>query len=171
MRLLPIQILVVLLFSSALHTGLYAQEKQLVKLLNKALKEEVKMQKKNPDNYCGELFEVIAPYSIKGTKLSVTIKKQLPEEDATITETHEVVLDSIVHIVKDINILFETWPDAVTVTRHTVYKNAPAVTGVFKSDLFFLQLCHEKNNETFADELIKTFKKEGYTIKKRHWYD
>ncbi len=171
MRLFHIQILVVLFFTAALHTELYAQEKQLVKVLNKALREEVKVQKKDPGNYCGELFEVVAPYSINGTKLSVTIKKQLPEEEGYITETHEVVLDSIVHIVKDINILFETWPGAVTVTRHTIYKNAPATTEVFGSALFFLQLCHEKNNEIFADELIKAFKKEGYTIKKSHWYD
>jgi hypothetical protein len=155
----------------ALSGDLFAQGETITKVLNKALKDERKMQQKDPGNYCGELFDIVLPYQIGGNKLSVTIKKRLPENVGYLTEVYEVVLDSVVNIVKDINILFETFPDAVTLTRHTVYTNAPATTEVFKSALFFLQLCHEKNNEAFADKLINAFQKEGYTLKKSHWYD
>ena len=170
MKLHP-ALFLVLLNGVCLGTTLYAQEKNIVKLLNQALNAEKKIQGKDPANYCGQPFDIITPYHITGKKLSVTVKRQLQEEDAVETETCEVALDSVVNIVKDINILFETWPRAAVVTRHTVYKNAPAKTEVFKSDLYFLQLCYEKNNEAFADALIKAFQKAGYTLKKRHWYD
>lgn len=155
----------------ALSADLFAQGKTITKVLNKALRDERKVQQKDPGNYCGELFDIVLPYQIQGNKLSLTIKKTLPENEGYLTEVYEVLLDSVVNIVKDINILFETLPGAVTLTQHTVYTNAPATTEVFKSALFFLQLCHEKNNEAFADKLIDAFKKDGYTLKKSHWYD
>lgn len=163
--------LVLLVGCTCCRMSLYAQERNIVKVLNKALRAEKKVQEKDSGNYCGQPFDIITPYQITGKRLSVTIKRQLPEEDAIVTETYEVALDSVINIVKDINILFETWPESAIITRHTVYKNEPAKTDVFKTNLFFLQLCHETNNEAFADALIKAFQKAGYALKKRHWYD
>ena len=41
----------------------------------------------------------------------------------------------------------------------------------YRTDLFFLHLREEKNNEDFADELMKTFNETGNFVEKGIWAD
>lgn len=79
----------------------------------------------------------------------------------------EVALDKIKRIVKDINIIFETERNAVITTA----TDSDGVSDIRTGDLFFLQLSYQEHNEYLAGELIKAFKKAGFTIEKGYWYD
>lgn len=41
----------------------------------------------------------------------------------------------------------------------------------YNTDQFFLHLREEKNNEHFADQIVKIFKKAGYLLEKGIWAD
>ncbi|MEG2333427.1 hypothetical protein [Chryseobacterium sp.] len=165
----------------------YSQNNKLVKLLNKELKKELKRIEKNPD---AEKFEVVQFYQLQDSIvvmeeyqedpqtirrilqadlkiLSVEIKKKNESTGKFYTEKQEVNLGAIEKVQKDINILFTTQKNAVLVT--TINENGEKES--YKIDQFFLQLNQEKNNEDFADMLIKYFRKSGYFVEKGVWAD
>lgn len=142
-----------------------AQEKEIVSVLNRELKNEIRRQKNDPENYPGIRFAFLRPYHIDAQTISISVRKK-GNDNLYYTEKQEVALEKISAIVKDINVIFETEPDAVTVT--TTIGNKVTTR---RSDLFFLYLSSEKQNEKLADKLVQLFQKTGYTITKGHWYD
>lgn len=167
----------------------FSQTSEIVKILNLELKKEIKAQKEDCWNYIGEKFEVVKNFSIKDSVLiisainyegkevgemqttmkilSIEVKKKSDYGEDFYTEKQEVDLQKIKALVKDINIIFETEPDAVkiTQTKENGEKN------IRTSDMFFLQLSYEKQNEYLADDLVEVFRMAGYTIEKGFWYD
>lgn len=148
-----------------------AQKNPVTRVLNKALLEEQKRQKQNPANYCGGIYEIIKGYHILNDSLQIQLKQALIYEEGYEMATYTVALKDVRAIAKDINILLETHKDAVKMVSHVFYKNGTDTVTTNYSSLYFLHLCDEKNNENFADELVRAFKKLGITIIKSHWYD
>ncbi|WP_113664320.1 hypothetical protein [Pedobacter nanyangensis] len=167
----------------------FCQTDEIVRILNRELQNEIRTQKEDTLNYQGEKFEVLKKFSVKDSVLQVVTIKADGTEDALVqttmkilslevrkknyygkdfyTEKQEVDLSNIKAVIKDINIIFETEPDAVTITR----TDENGEKNVFAKNLFFLQLCYEKQNEHLASELISAFEKAGCEIKKGSWYD
>lgn len=150
-----------------------SQVQKIVKILNRELQKEVKAQQKDSSNYYGERFEVIKQYRIKDTSdgnlnvLVLEIKKKDTYSNTYYTIQQEIDLSKIKTIVKDINIIFGTEPNASKVTEVDENGKESISTG----DMYFLNLSYEKKNERLANELIQAFKKAGYSIKKEYWYD
>jgi len=156
--------------SLLLSVTLSSQEQKILKILNRELQKEVRAQQDASDYY-GEAFEVVKPYSIKdslgGKFLTLEIKKQNYYNKTFYTIRQETELSKIKTIVKDINVIFDTEPDAVTITE----TEENGKKHIYTENMFFLRLSHEKKNDKLGKELVKAFKKSGYTIKKEFWYD
>lgn len=148
----------------------FSQQQEIVKILNKELKKEISHQFKDPD-FSGDTLWVVTPYRIDSNVLSVTIRKKDPYDGKYYTEKQEIALDKIKSIVKDINVIFEAEGDAVRITQTATDTDGPPAAETRYYNLFFLQLSYEKQNEALADKLVKAFKKAGFTIEKRFWYD
>lgn len=182
---LKLKILLVIFLLPSVFT--FSQKENLVKFLNKELKKELKRIDKNPN---AEKFEVIQFYQLRDSVivmeeyqedpqavrrimradlkiLSVEIKKKNEYTGKYYTEKQEVSLGTIEKIQKDINILFTTEKDAVLVT--TLNENGEKE--IYRTDQFFLHLNQEKNNEHFADELVKKFNATGNFVEKGIWAD
>lgn len=99
--------------------------------------------------------------------LVLYIRQPGSESNPAYWQQQEVDLRKIQRVVKDINVIFETLPDAVVTT--TTDHNGSVRTGT--GDMFFLHLSYREHNEDVAKELIKTFKKAGITIEKGYWHD
>ena len=156
-------ILLLLLFIS---TSVLAQKQnEIEKLLNKELNNELK--RISNSSYYGDTLIVIQPFKIENNVLSLTVKKKSYYDNSFYTERQEVALDKITTILKDINVIFETVEDAVTITQ----TNTDGEVSIKNYNLFFLQLSAEKNNEDLGQSIVKVFKKSGYTIEKTYWYD
>lgn len=165
----------------------YSQNNKLVKLLNKELKKELKRIDKNPE---AEKFEVVQFYQLRDSVavmeeyqedpqatrrilqadlkiLSIEIKKKNESTGKFYTEKQEVNLGTIEKIQKDIIILFTTQKNAVLVT--IINENGEKES--YRTDQFFLHLKQQKNNEDFADELVKKFNATGNFLEKGIWAD
>lgn len=154
-----LKLFITVVLSSVFSATLPAQENTIVKILNRELKKE-------------EGPEVVQPYAISEKKiLSVEIKTRLYDGDSYQVEKQEVVLSEIKSVGKDINIIFETAPEAVITTR-TIFKDGKIFqTSVQRGDLFFTGISREQQNEWLGNELLKAFKKSGYPLTKKYWYD
>jgi hypothetical protein len=84
----------------------------------------------------------------------------------------EVPLGKITGFVKDVNVIFETEPGAVTVT---VQKFSEAGVLLNKEtsnyNLFITEICKDQDNENFRDKILQSFEKTGYDIESRFWAD
>ena len=165
----------------------YSQNNKLIKLLNTELNKELKRIEKNSE---AEKFEVVQFYNLRDSIvvmeeykedpqamrrilqadlkiLSVEIKKKNESTGKFYTEKQEVSLGEIQKIQKDINILFTTTSNAVLVTAF----DEKGEKETYRTDQFFLHLNQEKNNEHFADELVKKFNATGNFVEKGIWAD
>lgn len=163
----PILFILYLLLSSLF---CFAQQQEIVKILNQELKKEIRRQQQMP-NFDGDTLVLVQPYRLNGHVLSVAVRRKNYSEDKYYTEKQEVALDKITTVVKDINVIFETETDAVTITDSTGNATGLPDISTRKYNLFFLHLSYEKQNEALAAKLIKAFKKAGYIIEKRFWAD
>ncbi|RMZ58146.1 hypothetical protein D1632_17825 [Chryseobacterium nematophagum] len=144
-----------------------AQEKALIKLLNRELKKEVKNQLKSP-NFNGDTISIVQEFNIDNkNNLTFQIKKTSPYFKGYQIIKQEVPLAKIRNIGKDIQIILEAEPNTVITTTVDQTQQQQTITG----SLFFLYLSHEKENEDLGHTLQKTFKKAGYIIGKEYWYD
>jgi len=166
-----------------------SQTSEIVKILNLQLKKETKAQKEDRGNYNAEKFEVQKNFSIKDSILTITainsegkevgemqttmkilsieVKKKSDYGEDFYTERQEVDLQKIKAVAKDINVIFETEPDAVKITQ----TKENGEKSIRTSDMFFLQLSYEKQNEYLAEYLVEAFKKAKYAIQKGFWHD
>lgn len=147
----------------------FPQQTEIVKILNKELDKETRLRLKDPDLSADTLW-VITPYRIDSNVLSVTVKIK-DYDNKYYTEKQEIALNKIKAVVKDINVIFETEPDAVRITQQPQDAAATEPAEIRYSNLFFLHLYAEKQNEALANKLVKAFGKAGLKIEKRFWYD
>lgn len=144
----------------------FSQTTKIIKILNKEIGKEITAQK-DTVNYFGEKFDVIKNFSLENNVLSITLKRKSYYGEDFYNEIRQVELCKIKRIVKDINIIFETEPNAVKITQINAHGEKSEKT----TDMFFLQMSSEKQNEYVADDLLVAFRKAGYTIEKGFWYD
>lgn len=142
------------------------KESEIEKILNNELKREIDRKINNP-SFTGDTLIVLQPFLVKNNILSIIIKKKSYYDDTYIVEKQEVPLDKILTIIKDINILFETQPEAVLITQ----TDANGKISKNNYHLFFLHLSEEKDNEKLGDKIVRKFKKAGVFIEKSYWFD
>lgn len=145
----------------------YTQEKTIVTLLNSQLQKELKLYP-NEDS-----LVVLQPFKIDEKKvLSVKFKRTNVHIGESEVITRMVSLNKIKSLVKDINILFETEDDAVTIVTSSMANDGTVKPETKSSyDLFFTEINKEQNNEDFRDKLITAFIKAGYKIDCTIWAD
>lgn len=148
----------------------FGQQKTILQILNRELKNEVKNQLRSP-NFDGDTIRIIKPFTINESKiLSYEIKKTSPYIEGFQIIKQEVPLKLIKVILKDINVILLTEEDVVrTTTYHS--KNGGSQEKTSFGNLFFLGLSLEKQNEFLATEIQKAFKNAGIALEKTHWYD
>lgn len=149
----------------------WPQQNPVAGLLNKAISAEQKARQQDPANYCGSLYEVIKPYAVVNDSLYLQLKEPLVTGEGYVITDYSVRLKDITAIAKDINVFFETHTRAVKIVCHIFYNDGNHHITTSYSSLYFLYLCHERNNENFADEVMLAFKKLGLTVTKTYWYD
>ncbi|ANF51094.1 hypothetical protein A0O34_11470 [Chryseobacterium glaciei] len=146
-----------------------AQEKTIIKILNRELKKEVKNQLKY-SNFNGDTISIVKEFSIDNNKnLTFQIKKTSPYFSGYQIIKQEVPLNKILKIGKDIQVILETEKDAV-VTTTTTFDDTQKEQK-FTESLFFLYISNEKQNEDLGIEIQKAFQKAGFKVKKEYWYD
>jgi len=145
----------------------YTQEKTIVQLLNSQLKKELKLYP-NEDS-----LVLLQPFKINELKeLSVKFKRTNVHIGESEIITRTVSLNKIKSLVKDINVLFETEPNAVTIVTTTITEDGSAKPETKTTyDLFFTEINKEGDNEDFRDKLIAAFKKAGYKVDCSIWAD
>lgn len=147
----------------------FAQEKEILKILNRKLKQEVKSQFQS-SNFNEDTISIIEEFSIRKDKiLTFTIKKTSPYLNGYQIIKQEVPLHQIKKIGKDIQIILETEKNAVE-THFTTVDEGSKVQVIHES-LFFLYITDEKEDESLGIKLQEAFRKAGYEIQKDPCYD
>jgi hypothetical protein len=147
----------------------FAQEKTILKILNRELKREVKNQVKS-SNFNGDTIRIIKEFVITtDKKLTFTIKKTSSYINGYQIIQQEVPLNKIKKVGKDIQIILETEKNAVE-TKFTTFDEEPKEQ-ILNESLFFLYLSNEKQNDDLGIELQNAFQKAGYDVQKDYWYD
>lgn len=159
----------------------FAQEEQIVKLLNEELEKEIQYFKENgkvlnDDGIPVGTFAVIQPFSISADSvLSIEV-----QYNGYRTIRQEVPLNKITGLSRDVNTLFSTSYHDVTIIKTEVYDyDRPSETDTSYSDLFFINRTYfltdmswkSDHSEFWQDEMIEAFKKAGYEIAKGGWYN
>ena len=144
-----------------------AQEKTIVQLLNKQLQKELKLDPNDSS------LVVLQPFKINEKKeLSVKFKTTNVHMGESYIITRTVHLGKIKSLVKDINVLFETEDNDVTIVTTTITNDGTVKPETTMSyGLFFTEINKDRDNEDFRDKLITAFKKAGYKIDCTIWAD
>lgn len=174
-------ILILLAIYSA--NSIFAQTTTITQLLQKTLQKENKARKMvytEIDSLGNEIglnkqdsdsLVATEPFIIKKDSLFYTIKKEFSMEKGYYLEQQIVALQDIRAVTKDIGIFFETAPDKVQFIRKEYFEDGNSIKTSRKTDLFRTHFISLRDNEYLANDLVKAFKKAGYTIEKGYWYD
>lgn len=161
----------------------YSQTTTITQILQKTLQQENEARKMvytEVDTLGNEIgllqmdidsLEVTEPFVIKNDTLYYTTKHYFAYEKGYYLDQQIVALKDIVAVSKDIGIFFETAPDKVTLIRKEYFDDGNFLKSSTTNDLFRTHFISLRQNEYLADELVKAFKKAGYTIEKGYWYD
>ena len=173
-------ILILLAIYSA--NSIFAQTTTITQLLQKTLQQENEarqMVHKEVDSVGNEIGYIqqdidsleVAELAIQNDTLFYTTKHHFAYEKGYYLEQQIVALQDITAVTKDIGIFFETEPDKVQIIRQEYFEDGNSIKTSRKTDLFRTHFISLRDNEYLANELVKAFKKAGYTIEKGYWYD
>lgn len=161
---------VCVLFVVAMPFAAKSQKKEIINILNSALKYELKHQYSS-SNFDGDSTVLLHGFTIDANSvLSVEIKKTLRNSEGYMIEKQSVPLNKAAYIIKDINVIVESKNEDVVITTRYFYKDGRKKTETRMSNLFFIHL-HFPNNEHIGNKLVKAFKNAGYNVEKPYWYD
>ena len=173
-------ILILLAIYSA--NSIFAQTTTITQLLQKTLQKENKARKMvytEIDSLGNEIglnkqdidsLEV-AELAIQNDTLFYTTKHHFAFEKGYYLDQQIVALKDVTAVTKDIGIFFETAPDKVQFIRKEYFEDGNSIKTSRKTDLFRTHFISLRDNEYLANDLVKAFKKAGYTIEKGYWYD
>jgi hypothetical protein len=113
----------------------------------------------------------VAELTIQNDTLFYTTKHHFAYEKGYYLEQQIVALQDVTAVTKDIGIFFETASDKVQVIRQEYFEDGNSIKTSRKTDLFRTYFVSLRENEYLANNLVKAFKKAGYTIEKGYWYD
>lgn len=173
-------ILILLAIYSA--NSIFAQTTTITQLLQKTLQKENEarqMVNTKVDSVGNEIGYIqqdidsleVTELTIKNDTLFYTTKQYSYYEKDEYLEQQIVALQDITAVTKDIGIFFETASDKVQVIRQEYFEDGNYIKTHRKTDLFRTHFISLRDNEYLADDLVKAFKKAGYTIEKGYWYD
>ncbi len=159
-----------------------AQSTTITQLLQKTLQKENEVRQMlhtEADSLGNEIGYIqqdidsleVAELAIKNDTLFYTTKQKMLYEKGYYLEQQMVALQDITTVTKDIGIFFETAPDKVQIIRQEYFEESNSIKTSKKTDLFRTYFISLRDNEYLADDLVKAFKKAGYTIEKGYWYD
>ena len=114
-----------------------------------------------------ELTELV----VKNDTLYYTTKQKMLYQEGYYLEQQVVALKDIRAVSKDIRIFLETAYDKLKVIRYHYYSNGEVQKTIRYNNLFRTYFVSLRDIEYLAYDLIKAFKKAGYTIEKGSWYD
>jgi len=86
-------------------------------------------------------------------------------------EQQVVALKDITAVSKDIGLFLETAYDKLKIISNQYYSNGEVQKTIRYNNLFRTYFVSLRDIEYLAYDLIKAFKKAGYTIEKGSWYD
>ncbi len=179
MKLLNYTLILLAIYSA---NSIFAQTTTITHLLQKTLQQENEARKMfhtEVDSLGNEIgllqmaidtLEVIE-LTIKNDTLVYTTKNYFFNVNGYYLYKQEVALKDITAVTKDIGIFFETASDKVQVIRQEYFEDGNSIKTSRKTDLFRTYFVSLRQNDYLADDLIKAFKKAGYTIEKGYWYD
>ena len=167
MKTLFFKLIFLILFICA--TNIFSQEKEIAKLLNENLNNDLKI--KPEYNHFGDTISIVKPYVIKNGILTVELEYRGNNEPYK--EKMEVPLSKIKSISKDINVIFETMGEEDVAIGEAHYATAKQL-GYFRTrsaGMFFTGIRSRKDNRKLGEDLQKAFAKAGYKIELGSWYD
>ncbi|TDX83319.1 hypothetical protein [Epilithonimonas xixisoli] len=150
-----------------LFQNIYAQESEIVKILNQNLKEDLEI--KAEYNHFDDTLRIIKPYAIANGILSIEIESK--KGNIHYVEKREVPISEIDAVEKDINVIFSANNDAVKITTTYLKKLYDEKDGTETSSLFFTGIRLQRQNKFLGESLQKAFEKAGYKIELGSWYD
>ena len=146
-----------------------AQEQNILKILNKELKNELTNQFQS-DNFNGDTLVFVQEFKIDKNKiLSFQIKKTSANFSGYQLIKQEVPLQAILKLGIDIQLFFETDYDAVS--THYSYSDKEIPEEKTTGRIFLLYSTNQKQTEKIGLDLQKAFTKAGYSIDKEVWYE
>jgi hypothetical protein len=156
-------------FTILFFTGcqVFSQQEKIVKLLNKQLNRELKQYTYD------DSLKVLHSFVIDKNKvLSLEVRKYDMYNSEWRIVKQEVPLDKITGFIKDVNVIFETEPDAVTVTVQKFSEAGVLLNkDTSKYHLFFTEICKDQDTESFRNKIVQAFEKTGYAIESQVWAD
>lgn len=148
---------------------LFSQQSEIVKILNEALKQDLKIEVKN--HHFSDTIKIIKPYSIIKNILSVELKYRKGGEYHN--EMIQVPLSKIKSVSKDSNVIFETFDeeDVKIIQAHPASAKQLGYFRYLSSGIFFTGIRNQRKNKFLGEALQKAFAKAGYKIELGSWYD
>lgn len=173
---------ILILLASFLDNPISAQTTKITQLLQVTLRQENEarqMVHTEVDSLGNEIGYIqqdidsleVAELAIQNDTLFYTTKHHFTFEKGYYLDQQIVALKDVIAVTKDIGIFFETAPDKVQFIRKEYFEDGNSIKTSRKTDLFRTHFISLRDNEYLANDLVKAFKKAGYTIEKGYWYD
>lgn len=174
--------LILILFTILRFTTSFAQTTKITQLLQVTLQQENKVRKMiqvEIDSLGNEIGLMkqdldsleVTELVIKNDTLYYTTKQKMLYQEGYYLEQQIVALKDITAVSKDIGIFFETAYDKLKIISNQYYSNGEVQKTIRYNNLFRTYFVSLRDIEYLAYDLIKAFKKAGYTIEKGSWYD
>lgn len=174
--------LILILFTILRFTTSFAQTTKITQLLQTTLQQENEVRKiiqVEVDSLGNEIGLIkqdldqleVTELVIKNDTLYYTTKQKMLYQEGYYLEQQIVALKDITAVSKDIGIFFETAYDRLKIISNNYYSNGEVEKTIRYNNLFRTYFVSLRDVEYLAYDLIKAFKKAGYTIEKGSWYD
>lgn len=174
--------LILILFTILRFTTSFAQTTKITQLLQTTLQQENEVRKiiqVEVDSLGNEIGLIkqdldqleVTELVIKNDTLYYTTKQKMLYQEGYYLEQQMVALKDITAVSKDIGIFFETAYDKLKIISNNYYSNGEVEKTIRYNNLFRTYFVSLRDVEYLAYDLIKAFKKAGYTIEKGSWYD
>lgn len=174
--------LILILFTILRFTTSFAQTTKITQLLQVTLQQENKVRKMiqvEIDSLGNEIGLMkqdldsleVTELVVKNDTLYYTTKQKMLYQEGYYLEQQVVALKDITAVSKDIGLFLETAYDKLKIISDQYYSNGKVQKTIRYNNLFRTYFVSLRDIEYLAYDLIKAFKKAGYTIEKGSWYD
>lgn len=174
--------LILILFTILRFTTSFAQTTKITQLLQVTLQQENKARKMiqvEIDSLGNEIGLMkqdldsleVTELVVKNDTLYYTTKQKMLYQEGYYLEQQVVALKDITAVSKDIGLFLETAYDKLKIISDQYYSNGEVQKTIRYNNLFRTYFVSLRDIEYLAYDLIKAFKKAGYTIEKGSWYD
>lgn len=158
-----------ILFLSFLFLNAFAQKKEIVKLLNNALQEEISIQ--DSTHRFGYLIKkVIQPHHIVNDSLKVKLMLKYNDKPKETIITQQVALKDIRNVGKDINVFFGTDEEKVLSMYEDYAENGKdIILNTYTGRTYFAFVYTLLDNRVLIQKLKKAAERGGYKLIIPYW--